>query len=214
MPARSLPAIASAIAVFLGGAAILTTQSFGALSGHMATHILVMNLIAPLLAAALVFLKAGSPARGLWPVALLQGVLLIAWHGPGIPALAAESPAAHAGLTATLVVAATVFWTMILATAVSAPWRAIAALMLTGKVACLLGALLVFAPRLLLSAHPSHGGPAGLEDQQLAGLLMISVCPLSYIVAGVVIAAQALSRLDDTASEGERLPPAPMPQRP
>jgi putative membrane protein len=119
-------------------------------------------------------------------------------------------------LTLALLLTNTVFWMMILETAAPAPWRAIAALMLTGKVACLLGALLVFAPRLVLStsAHQSHGGLVGVDDQQLAGLLMISVCPLSYIVAGVVIAAQTLSRLDDTATDGERIASVPMLQRP
>jgi hypothetical protein len=34
-----------------------------------------------------------------------------------------------------------------------------------------------------------HGG---LEDQQLAGLLMIIACPLSYLTAGLVISIQLI----------------------
>jgi putative membrane protein len=30
----------------------------------------------------------------------------------------------------------------------------------------------------------------------MAGLLMITACPLSYLVAGVILAAQMLARLD------------------
>ena len=33
-----------------------------------------------------------------------------------------------------------------------------------------------------------------LDDQQLAGLLMIAACPLSYLVAAVVITVQLLNR--------------------
>ena len=44
------------------------------------------------------------------------------------------------------------------------------------------GALLIFAPRTLYHL--------ALDDQQLAGLLMITVCPLSYLVAAVVLAVQ------------------------
>lgn len=66
------------------------------------------------------------------------------------------------------------------------------ALLLTGKLACLLGALLIFAPRELYRLH----GLPSLEDQQLAGLLMITACPLSYVVAGVAMAAQAIGDLE------------------
>jgi putative membrane protein len=57
---------------------------------------------------------------------------------------------------------------------------------------CLLGAIFVFAPRPLF-AH--HGG-VSLEDQQLAGLLMIVACPLTYVVAGTVIAARWVLALE------------------
>ncbi len=38
-----------------------------------------------------------------------------------------------------------------------------------------------------------------LGDQQLAGLLMITACPLSYVIAGVVLAAQTMADLARTA---------------
>jgi putative membrane protein len=37
-----------------------------------------------------------------------------------------------------------------------------------------------------------HDAPAGLADQQLAGLLMVAACPLSYLVAAVIVAAQII----------------------
>ena len=68
-------------------------------------------------------------------------------------------------------------------------WQAILALLVTGKLACLLGALLVFAPRPIY-AGPHHG--FDLADQQMAGLLMLAACPMSYVLAGIVIAVETL----------------------
>jgi putative membrane protein len=61
--------------------------------------------------------------------------------------------------------------------------------------------LLIFAPRLLyklpMQAHAGHAAwpLTGMEDQQLAGLIMVSACPLSYVLAGVIAAAQMLHGL-------------------
>jgi putative membrane protein len=48
---------------------------------------------------------------------------------------------------------------------------------------------------------------ADLSDQQLAGLLMIAACPLSYLTAGVVLAAQMLADLGSTSGspDGRKL---------
>ena len=53
----------------------------------------------------------------------------------------------------------------------------------------MLGALLVFAPRPIYSS--GHHG-FDLADQQLAGLLMLAACPLSYVLAAIVIAVETL----------------------
>jgi putative membrane protein len=59
----------------------------------------------------------------------------------------------------------------------------VAALLLTGKLFCLYAVLLTFAPRVL------YGDAARIDlaDQQLAGLLMITACPLTYVLAAVVL---------------------------
>jgi putative membrane protein len=73
--------------------------------------------------------------------------------------------------------------------------------LVTGKFACLLGALLIFAPRDLY-ALPGlvfalcSSGESSLADQQLAGLLMVTACPLSFLTSGVAIAARMLSDLE------------------
>jgi putative membrane protein len=110
-----------------------------------------------------------------------------------------------------LFIAALCFWSALLALPQRRRWHAIPALLLTGKLACLLAALLVFAPRLLYEAHPHfalHATAAdALADQQLAGLLMIVACPLSYLIAGVVFAAQILG---DAEARGA-VTPRPLP---
>jgi putative membrane protein len=89
------------------------------------------------------------------------------------------------------------FWLAIFARRGSTRWQALLVLLVTGKLFCMLGVLLVFSPRLLYAgisgggyAH-LHAQPA-LADQQLAGLLMIAACPLTYVLAAIIIAARWL----------------------
>jgi putative membrane protein len=58
----------------------------------------------------------------------------------------------------------------------------------------------VFSPRALYPIYLTHGGHmAGaadpLADQYLAGLLMLVICPLTYVFVGVLIAERWLSEL-------------------
>jgi putative membrane protein len=98
-----------------------------------------------------------------------------------------------------LFIAALAFWVCIVE-ATAHRWQAMLALLVTGKFACLLGVLLTFAPRPLFEAasmhHAHSAGGAMLADQQLAGLLMIAACPLSYVLTAVVLAARTVAGLD------------------
>jgi putative membrane protein len=97
-----------------------------------------------------------------------------------------------------LFISAFYFWRALLRLAPTSRWHAIFVLLLTGKLFCLLAVLMIFAPRPLygLPTNPyvvhAHDLPQALADQQLAGLLMIAACPLSYLIAGVIIAAQMI----------------------
>jgi putative membrane protein len=190
----------------------------------MAQHIVLMNLLAPLLALALLArfrrprlpswpslslpaVAEGRPPRsmplgGLALAATAQLALLWAWHIPSVLEVALASGPLHGLMQASLFLSALWFWTAVLARAGSARWRALLALLATSKLFCLLGVLLVFAPRALYG-----GGPPGvtwcaaaplnlMADQQMAGLMMLVACPVSYLLAGVMIAARWLSDLD------------------
>lgn len=199
MAAKALPALLSVLTVIAGGLIAGAQSSFGPLSFHMAAHIAVMNVAAPLLAILLFSLGASRLSRGwLWFGAFTQLVLLVAWHLPPLHHALASSPAFAVAASGLLALSSIVFWLALTTHAENAPWQAMLALMLTGKVACLMGGILVFAPRALY-ALPHHAAHGGLDDQQLAGLLMLAVCPLSYVVAGITIAAQMMMRLERDA---------------
>lgn len=214
MTRAAWPATASVVAVLIGGALFAAAYDFGPLSGQMALHIALMNVAAPIGAVLLTrqAAAAGAPDRAatLWVAAAIQMVLLWAWHAPSLQRHAMGSHAVQAVMHASLLAAAFCFWREILRAAPR--WHAIAVLLLTGKFACLLAVLLIFAPRLLYD-FPAHGPFAGaqgalapLADQQLAGLLMAAACPLSFVVAGVIVAAQAIGDMGAASDPSRRRP--------
>lgn len=167
----------------------------GHLSAHMLQHLVLMNGVAP--AAALLLLRL-TPAQfpwRFWPLATIaQLVLLWGWHSPAALGQAMGPAPLMAAMHISLGLSAFWFWASIFAIPVEKSWRAVLALLVTGKLFCLLGALLVFSPNPLFG-HPTGRAPAvvphhGLEDQQVAGTLMLVACPLSYVAVGIWIASR------------------------
>ena len=82
--------------------------------------------------------------------------------------------------------------------------RALSALLVTAKLSCLLGALFIFAPRPLYAGYLASNGiqtdGSALEDQHVAGLLMLTAYTFSYIGAAVVIVARWLSEVEKAPS--------------
>jgi putative membrane protein len=195
---NTLPAIAGAAAVTIAGVVAVLAYELGPRSLQMALHIAAMSVVAPL-AAALVSNHLPAWAgryQTLWLSTAVQLVLLWAWHAPSVQSATVGAHGHHAAL-ATLFLSAFVFWGAMVRLPEAGRWQAIAALLLTGKLACLLSALLIFSPRALYPLSGLHG--SDLDDQQLAGLLMITACPLSYLVAAVVLATQLVNRLDQAS---------------
>ena len=212
MPKTALPAIVSATAVLATGVLLVSLHPLGPLSAHMALHIALMNVAAPLGAVWL----ARKPLVGIsrpftaWSVGAIQAVLLWSWHAPSLQRAALQSHVLQIVVHALLFLIALWFWRALLRLPSGTRWQAIPILLVTGKLACLLAALLIFSPRILYDL-PAHVSPAShywtsisLEDQQLAGLFMIIACPLSYIVAGVVFAAEAISDLGKMSGRSQR----------
>jgi putative membrane protein len=186
-PPQVLALVASSTCVLAVGTLLAGFLEFGPHARHMAAHILAMNVAAPVLAAIALgrWKRPTGSVSLLWFATFVQIAVLWAWHAPIVQNLILHAPSAMIVAHAALLMAATVFWASLLSLTGSSRWQAIPALLLTGKLVCLLAALLVFAPRALYGAadHAAHG----LGDQHLAGLLMLAACPLSYLVAAVII---------------------------
>jgi len=180
----------------LSGLVTASLIELGPLSLQMLQHLAVMNIAAPLAA---LHLGGRSTPQALLSAGIAQLLALWAWHAPAVQQFAASSPAGQLGLMIALAGAAFWFWSAVIA---ASDWKALIALLLTGKLACLLGALLIFAPRDLYNLDGlilafCTAGPSSLADQQLAGLLMITACPLSYLVTGIALAARLLGQLEN-----------------
>lgn len=201
---------AGAVAVMLTGGLVLAWVDRGPLSAHMAHHIGLMNVLAPM--AAMLWTRRNTAGAGqdksraprLWVATASQLALLWGWHLPAAQSWAMASVAGQVAMHGSLFLAALLFWMAVLTLSGPASWKSILALLVTGKLACLLGVILIFSPRLLyplLAGQHVHGRvhdiavAPSLADQQLAGLLMIAACPLSYLLAGVVIATRMINHL-------------------
>ena len=202
----NLPATLGAVAVAAVGALSLWLVTFGPLATQMAVHIGLMSVAAP--AAAVFLVRAGvvraAGARWLWQATVVQLLLLWGAHAPAVHQAIMTTPMLQSALWAALFLSALAFWLCLASPRPDPRWREILALLLTGKLACLLAALLVFAPRPLYAV--GHHA-ADLNDQQLAGLLMLAACPLSYIVAAIVLAVQMMGLAwgDEAMSRAQRV---------
>lgn len=148
---------------------------------QMLLHVFTMALVAPIVVAILRW-SCGITGRTrplhLWLATLLQMAVFLFWHAPFGMALAMHAPGAELLLQASLLATAGLFWWCIAGLGPERTWHAIAALLFTGKVFCLVAIILTFAPRALYHMMT-------LADQQLAGLIMITLCPLTYVASAV-----------------------------
>lgn len=185
-------------------AGVLLLPAFGwlgssALSLHMVAHIALMNLVAPALALLLANRMPPAATNRLFTATAVQIAVLVLAHAPPALAAAHHSIGWHLLAQAVLLAASFWFWCGVVTAAGARRWRAIAALLVTGKVFCLVGAIFTFAPRPLVQGLPLPL-PEALADQQLAGLLMLAACPLTYVLAGIVVSVLWLAEL--TAEAG------------
>ncbi|WP_290647609.1 cytochrome c oxidase assembly protein [Aquisalimonas sp.] len=183
-------------------------------AAHMVQHMLLIVVIAPLwvLSRPLPQIAAGAGRMliGIWgPIlrlvgrpmvtAYLHGVAIWFWHTPYFYMVAVNNPWWHAAEHACFVVTAGVFWWAVLKSSErNAPW-ALLALLLTLMHTGFLGAVLTFAEA------PMYGEARGLQDQQLAGLIMWVVGGIPYILASAWVGARwyrQMQRRMDAAGQG------------
>ena len=161
---------------------------------HMAAHMVVVAVAAPLLALGLSGGRLDVTRRApAWfgPVAasLVEFAAVWAWHAPALHRAARHTAGGAVAEQACFLGAGLLVWLSALAPARRA--EGVVALLLTSMHMTLLGALLALSPRAL---YPGCGGPAALGDQHLGGAFMIVAGGASYLAGGVALTGRLLRR--------------------
>lgn len=201
-PPRSPAGLAGAgllVVLWLGPLPDLARGSFVA---HMALHMGVVAVVAPLLAVGAAG-GAFDPVRrrprffGPLVAALVELVVVWGWHAPVLHEAARRSATAFALEQASFLAAGLFVWLSAFGGGPDGRGDRSAAgagaLLLTSMHMTLLGTLLALAPRPLYDHGATGAGtPAALVDQQLGGTLMLVVGGAVYLAGGLVLAARLL----------------------
>lgn len=164
---------------------------------QMIAHIALMGPLACLFAMILLKLYryelpvsfSNSNFCSLWLATVIQLLFFLAFH---IPFIHQKMHFHGAYMLVPMLAASIWFWTTVFHTCHKNYWKSVLALLLTGKAFCLIAVLLIFSPRSLYSN--SHY-IVGLGEQQLAGLIMVVACPLTYICAAVLLSVRWLDSI-------------------
>lgn len=181
-------------AALIAGAALALAAWFApvatplwSFSDHMARHMVVVALAAPLLALGLPpALSDALPRVPVLPATLAEFIIVWGWHLPAAHAAAQTSPLWFGVQHASFLAVGFALWRSALV-----PERALAGaggMLLTSMHMTLLGALLILATREL---YPS-GICGGVGDQQIGGMLMLGIGTPVYLVAGLALTARTL----------------------
>lgn len=185
---------------WLGPLPALAAHSFAA---HMAMHMTVVALAAPLLALAVAGSR-GDPARAAprafapIPASMVELVVVWTWHAPALHHAARHTSLALVLEQGSFLLAGLLLWLSALGGARGARRTrypaGVVGLLLTSMHMTLLGALLALAPRPLYAHGPPSAGAllAPLDDQHLGGAIMLLVGGLAYGLGGVWLAGAAL----------------------
>lgn len=192
-------------------------------SGHMAQHLMLMNVAAPLLVLgaplqvmvrplprswkhAIASLVQSSGWRSAWRqlsrvgvATLLQLLVLWAWHTPQGIAAALHDEAIHIVMHISLLASALLFWTAVLRSPRERFWGPIVGLVVTFKVTGLVCIFLLLEPHALYLAYGDRAmawGLTAVDDEKLGWGVMMIVASLSYVVAAVALLCAWFARLE------------------
>ncbi len=177
-------------------ASTLAAQRFTA---HMAVHMTVVAIAAPLLAIGLrgtAIVRFGAGRVAPIPASLIELIVVWGWHVPALHHAARSDPAIFAAEQASFLLSGLLLWGSVL----HASWAGIIALLITFAHMTLLGAILALAPRPLYPHSHSLTGMSALEDQHLGGAIMLVVGGISYLAGGLWLAAALLQNHDPSAA--------------
>ena len=183
----------------------------GAFSAHMALHMAVVAVAAPLLALGVAQTRFDPVPRApalfaAVPASIVELVVVWGWHTPALHHAARHGSLAFALEQGSFLLSALWLWCSAFG---GAPRErddrrgaGMLGLLLTSMHMTLLGALLALPPRVLYG-HGEHGAGHGahadvaarlapLDDQHLGGAIMIVLGGASYLVGGLWLAAGLL----------------------
>lgn len=192
------------IAAFAGGLAtvwIAAVSPLGhldhhLLTAHMAQHLLLMLVAAPLiLFAARSILARWQPQLTLcW---LAGTVTVLAWHVPAIFELALQSHLWHKFEHASFFLAGILFWWPVLQPAPYQRWAVPVYLFLATLPCDALSAFLAFCGHVVyrpyMSIHDGLFDLSPLDDQALAGALMWVTVTFAYLIPALLLMGRMLS---------------------
>jgi putative membrane protein len=204
---RRLAALLGGIlALWLAVASPLAAMDHQLLTAHMAQHLLLMTVAAPLI-------LLGAPAiffpRGIiHPVICwLSGTsVVIGWHVPALFALGMSSAGWHPFEQTTFLVAGLLFWRPVIQPRACPPWGIPIYLFLATLPCDALSAFLTFCGRVVYPHYLSMPRDfiSPLADQELAGALMWVWVTFVYLAPAVVVTLQLLSPQAVTSSQKPR----------
>lgn len=174
-------------------------------SSHMAMHMAVVALAAPLLALGVAGSRWDPVARSpvlfsAVPASMAELIAVWAWHFPALHHAARTGTIAFILEQGTFLLAGLYLWLSAFgggaALRRARTMGGVTGLLLTAMHMTLLGALLALTPRALYGGHHHHGaGDGGLSpvhDQQLGGAIMLLVGGAAYLLGGVALIAEVL----------------------
>jgi putative membrane protein len=184
------------------------------LAAHMAQHVVLMAVVAPLFAlggtlpgllwslpdrlrarSLATWRQVSATRRGAgwlhWGIGsvLVQSAVMWIWHAPLLYEAASGNTAVHVLEHVSFVATTTVFWWTVAGRA-AGRFGAVVVLFVGALPGTALGAAL------LLASHPWYRSYPSLADQQLAGVVMWSGTGLAYVVAAAVLFAAWLAAED------------------
>lgn len=201
--------VAVLAAAWLGPLPELSRQSFAA---HMAMHMSVVAIAAPLIASGL---AAGrfDPVRR-WPrlfapvpASVLELIVVWSWHAPVLHHAARHTSGLLVVEQGSFLAVGLLVW---LAAFGGDPAQrrerslaGIAGLLLTSMHMTLLGVLLALAGRPLYGHQAVNAlGLGALQDQHLGGVLMLSIGGVAYLAGALVLLASLLRRRRGAIADG------------
>ena len=203
-------------------------------SAHMAQHIVLMGVAAPLLVLGLpipTIIRAlprewqrrlalavrWEPWRRFWEfisrigvATILQLAVFTFWHIPAMIAVALEDEIVHSTMHGSIFGVGLLYWTSIARMRPGQAGLDVLSLFVNFKYMLLMGALIGFAPQPFYDSYADRVASWGftlLADQQLAGVLMMVVGSMMYLKALVIRAALLLRAPDSRVAT--RLTPQP-----